>query len=132
MFPALVQTSSHSPIMDDSLTDVAPLRPGLRVDGPVDDVKEDVRTRKDNPRVLVYGVGIYPNVYIASGRLHLACDLRVVQCHLGQDSLLAAAILRHPIIPCGVDIHRPIASDLGVDHHLVWVADATGTRQLER
>lgn len=104
----------------------------LRVDGPVDDVKEDVRTRKDNPRVLVYGMGVYPNVHVASGRLHLACDLRVVQCHLGQDSLLAAAILWHPIIPCGIDIHRPIASDLGVNHHLVWIADATSTRQLER
>lgn len=104
----------------------------LRVDGPVDDVKEDVRTGKDNPRVLVYGVGVYPNVHVASGRLHLACDLWVVQCHLSQDSLLAAAILWHPIIPCGVDIHGPVASDLGVYHHLIRVADTAGARQLER
>lgn len=108
------------------------LHPGLRVDGPVDDVKEDVRSRKHNPGVLVYGVGVYPNVHVASGWLHLVGDLRVIQCHLGQHSLLAAAVLWHPIIPCGVDIHRPVSSDLGVDHHLIGVANATCTRQLER
>lgn len=108
------------------------LHPGLWVDGPVDDVKEDVRSGKHNPRVLVYGVGVYPNVHVASVWLHLACDLRVIQCHLGQHSLLAAAVLWHPIIPCGVHIHRPVAGDLGVDHHLIRVANATCTRQLER
>lgn len=108
------------------------LHPGLRVDGPVDDVEEDVRPWKHNSRVLVYGVGVYPNVHVASGWLHLARELRVIQCHLRQHSLLAAAVLWHPIIPCGVDIHRPVASDLGVDHHLIRVANATSTRQLER
>lgn len=106
--------------------------PGLWVDGPVDDVKEDVRSREHNPRVLVYGVGVYPNVHVASGWLHLACDLRVIQRHLGQHSLLAAAVLWHPIIPCGVYVHRPVASDLGVDHHVVGVANAACTRQLEK
>lgn len=115
-----------------TLTEDLILHPALWVDGPVDDVKEDVRSRKHNPRVLVYGVGVYPNVHVASGRLHLARNLRVIQCHLGQHSLMAAAILWHPIISCGIHVHRPIASDLGVDHHLIRVADATGTRQLER
>lgn len=108
------------------------LHPGLWVDGPVDDVKEDVRSRKHNPRVLVYGVGVYPNVHVASGWLHLACDLRVIQRHLSKHSLLAAAVLWHPIIPCGVYVHRPVASDLRVDHHLIRVANAACTRQLER
>lgn len=130
-FPALPQmsrapgVSSRTSLAEDPL-----LHPGLRVDGPVDDVKEDVRSGKHNPRVLVYGVGVYPNVHVASGWLHLAGDLRVVQRHLGHHSLLAAAVLWHPIIPCGVDIHRPVASDLGVNHHLIRVADATCTRQL--
>lgn len=105
---------------------------GLRVDGPIDDVKQDVRSGKHNPRVLVDGVGVYPNVHVASGRLHLARDLRVVQRHLGQHSILATAVLWHPIIPRGVHIHGPVASDLGVDHHLVRVANAACTRQLER
>lgn len=77
-------------------------------------------------------MGVDPNVHVASGWLHLACDLRVIQCHLGQHTLLAAAVLWHPIIPCGVHIHRPVASDLGVDHHLIRVANATCTRQLWR
>lgn len=103
----------------------------LRVDGPVDDVKEDVRAGKHHPRVLVYGVCVYPNVHVASGWFHLSCDLGVVQRHLGQDSLLPAPVFRHPVIPCSVGIHRPVASDLGVDHHLVRIADATGAWQLE-
>lgn len=58
--------------------DFALLCPMLQVNGPVDDVKEDVRSRKDNPRVLVYGMRIYPNVHVASGRFHLSCNLGVV------------------------------------------------------
>lgn len=106
--------------------------PRLQVDGPVDDVKEDVRSRKDDPRVLVYGVCVYPDVHVTSGWLHLACDLWVIQCHLGQYSLLATTVLWHPIMSCGVGIYRPVASNLGVDHHLVWVANATCTRQLSK
>lgn len=113
-----------------ALTDYAFLHLWLRVDGPVDDIKEDVSSRKDNPRVLVYGVSVYPNVHVAPGWLHLARNLWVIQRHLSQHSLLAAAVLRHPIIPCGVDIYRPVASDLGVYHHLVRVANAACTRQL--
>lgn len=104
----------------------------LRVDGPIDDVEEDVRTRKQNPRVLVYGVGVDPDVHVASGWPDLACDLRVIQGNLGQHPIPATAVLRHPIIPRCVDIHGPVASDLGVDHHLVRVANAARTRQLER
>lgn len=119
--------------MDGSLrSDDALLHLWLRVDGPVDDVKEDVSSRKDNPRVFVYGVGVYPNVHVAPGWLHLAGNLWVIERHLSQHSLLAAAVLRHPIIPCGVDIHSPIASDLGVYHHLVRVANAACTRQLSK
>lgn len=118
--------------MMDSTVDVALLYPMLQVNGPVDDVEEDVRPRKDNPRVLVYGMCIYPNVHVASGRFHLPCNLGVVKCHLGQHSLLPAPVFRHPIITCSVHIHGPIASDLGVNHHLIWIADATGTRELER
>lgn len=66
-----------------TLTEDLILDPGLRVDGPVDDVKEDVRPGKHNPRVLVYGVGVYPNVHVAPGRLHLARNLRIIQRHLG-------------------------------------------------
>lgn len=77
-------------------------------------------------------MGVYPNVHIAPGRLHLPCNLGVIQRHLGQHSLLAATVLRHPISPCGVDIHGPVACDLGVNHHLVRVANAARTRQLRR
>lgn len=76
-------------------------------------------------------MSVYPNVHVASGRLHLACDLRVIQRHLGNHPLLTASVLRHPIIPGGVDIHGPVAGDLGVDHHLIGVPDATCARQLE-
>lgn len=62
-----------------TLTEDLSLHPGLQVDGPVDDVKEDVRSRKHDPGVLVYGVGVYPNVHVASGWPHLACHLRVIQ-----------------------------------------------------
>lgn len=115
-------------LMDEDLL----LHPGLWVDGPVDDVKEDVRSGKHNPWVLVYSVGVYPNVHVASRWLNLACELRVIQCHLGQHSLLTAAVLWHPVIPRGVDIHRPVSSDLGVDHHLIGVANTTCARQLGR
>lgn len=131
--PAFTQTSrapgvsSQRTFADDLL-----LHPLLQVDGPVDDVKEDVRSGKHHPGVLVYGVRVYPNVHIASGWLHLACNLRVVQRHLGQHSLLAPAVLWHPIIPRGVHIHRPVASDLGVYYHLIGVANAACTRQLQK
>lgn len=108
------------------------MHPSLWVYGPVDDVKENVCSGKNNPRVLVYGVGVDPDVNITSGCLHLACDLRVVQRHLGQNSFLAATIFRHPIVSCGVDIHGPVPGDLWVDHHLVRVADATRARQLHK
>lgn len=75
-------------------------------------------------------MGVYPDVDVASGGLHLTRDLRVVQRHLGQDSLLAPAVLRYAIIPRGVDVHGAVASDLWVDHHLVGVANATCARQL--
>lgn len=125
------EPSSWSLIINDSHKNLL-LHPWLQVDGPIDDVKEDVRSRKHNPWVLVYGMGVYPNVHIASGWLHLACNLRVIQWHLGQHSILATAVLWHSIIPCVVYIHGPVASDLGVDHHLVRVANAACTRQLER
>lgn len=75
-------------------------------------------------------MGVYPNVHVAPGWLHVACELRIIQCHLSQHSLWAAAILRHPIIPGAVDVHRPVAGDLGVYHHVVRVPDATCARQL--
>lgn len=113
-----------------ALTDDALMHLCLWIDGPVDDIKEDVCSWKDNSRVLVYGMGVYPYVHIAPGWLHLACDLWVIQCHLGQHSLLAATVLWHPIISCVVDIQGPVACDLWIDHHLVGVANSTCTRQL--
>lgn len=104
--------------------------PVLGVDGPVDDVEEDVGTGKDNPGVLVNSVGVDPNVHVASGRLHLPCDLRVVQSHLSQHLLLTSAVFWNPVISRAVNIDGAIAGDLAVDHHLVWIADATGARQL--
>lgn len=104
----------------------------LQVDGPVDDVKKDVGSRKDDPWVLVYGMGVYPDVHVASRCLHLACDLWVVQCHLGQNSFLAAPVFWQPIISCDVDICGPISSDLGVDHHFIRVANAACTWKLAK
>lgn len=75
-------------------------------------------------------MGVDPDVNVTSGCLHLACDLRVVQRHLGQDPFLAAPVLWHPVVSCGVDVHGPVSSDLWVDHHLIGVANATRARQL--
>ena len=77
-------------------------------------------------------MGVNPDVDVSSGAPHLTRDLRVPQRHLGQHPLLAAAVLRHPIIPCGVDLHGGVACDLGVCHHIVRVANAAGTWQLQK
>ena len=115
-----------------SHTGARPTRgPGLAVDGPVDDVEQSVGPWEYDPGVLVYGVGVNPHVDVSSGAPHLTRDLRVPQRHLGQHPLLAAAVLRNPIIPCG-DLHGGVACDLGVCHHIVRVANAAGTRQLQK
>lgn len=75
-------------------------------------------------------MSVYPDVNVTSGGLYSVCNLWVIQSHLSQNLLLAATVFWHPIVSGGVHIHGPISGDLGVNHHLVWVSDATRARQL--
>lgn len=98
----------------------------LRVNRPVDDVEKDVRSRKDDPGVLVYGMCVNPDTAVGPGA-NMACHLVRLHGQFSQHPFSSHSILLwHSIVSCGVDIHFTVA----VRHH-ARMNYATSTWQLQ-
>lgn len=97
----------------------------LGVDGPVDDVKEDVGSWEDDPGVLVYGVRVDPDVAVGP-RADVAGHLVVLHYQFSQNPFPSDAVLFwHAVVSGGVDVHLTVAGG-----HQPGVGHSTGTRQL--
>lgn len=81
----------------------------LGVDGPVDDVEEDVTPRKHDPGVPIYGVCVNPDIAVGAGA-NMTGDLVTLHRQLHQHPLLFHPILLwHAVVPCCVDVHLTVA-----------------------
>lgn len=81
----------------------------LGVDRPVDDVEEDVGSRKEDPGVLVYGMCVDPDAVVGAGA-NMTGDLVILHSQLHQHPLpLHPVLFWHAVVPCCVGIHLAVA-----------------------